>query len=446
MTSPSLIQNPVDTQLLGLDAQSATQPSNQPAGVQPEATHTSRLPRSNVLIVSPYIFGVGGVAVAISCISRELVSRGLGVVHLTRGREFFIKRLRQETSHATYTVYFRHPIPTLKSHATFWLLLPVSSVNTAHFLIRHKIDHVFVQYPMPAHVILALACRLLGIKLCVTFQGSDAHHLQSLRSDEASHLKWVLRLSHAVTAVSETLAEKVTTFFPALDKKGITVIPNGTPLSVSSVERPACQARKLRVTAVGRLIHRKGFDVLIRAIALLKAHAGTFDCQIIGEGPELQSLEKLAAELGVESMLTFAGSMDHAAVLSQLRVSDIFVLSSRAEGAALVLAEAMSSGCAVISTAVDGALEAITPGENGLLVSVDSPEELASAMRELLVEHSLRQRLAAGGLASSRELLWSRITERYLQVMQDEQRTRGQPAPTCQRPRNSPLNESAGTR
>lgn len=422
MNSPSLVHDrrdidPADSARLGSSEQAPAPPASLQQG---RATLVAQSPRSRVLIVSPYVFGVGGVAVAISCISRELARRGCQVVHLTRGHAWFIQRHADSTQPPTYTVYFRQSVATLKSQVALALHLPIHCMNLASFLVRQKITHVWIQYPIPAHLGLVLACRSLGIKVCITFQGSDAHRLPSLRPDEALHLRWVLRLAHTITAVSQSLADKVTDFFPALRNEPLAIIPNGTPLSVATLERPACHARKIRIAAVGKLIPRKGFDVLIRSLALLKEQASEFECRIIGEGPERDPLRQLASELGVDHMVELAGNMDHPSVLSELQSTDIFVLSSRAEGAALVLAEAMSSGCAVISTAVDGALEAITPGVNGILVDVESPEELASAIGALLADHELRLQLAAGGLASSRELLWDRITERYLQAAQVE--------------------------
>lgn len=163
--------------------------------------------------------------------------------------------------------------------------------------------------------------------------------------------------------------------------------------------------RPTRVLAVGRFVRKKGFDVLIRALGLLRREGVTIECVLIGDGPERAPLEALARSERVEHAVRFEGSRPNQAVRAAMRDADVFVLPCRVatdgdrDGIPVVLMEAMASGACAISGDLPAIRELVIGGETGVLIPPDDPGVLASAMRRLINEPAQARRLAAAGRA-----------------------------------------------
>jgi glycosyltransferase involved in cell wall biosynthesis len=148
-----------------------------------------------------------------------------------------------------------------------------------------------------------------------------------------------------------------------------------------------------RLLALGRLHPNKGFDILLRALALLpEAHLS-----LAGEGPERPALEAMARELGLGPRLAFLGWRQDAGAL--LAACEVFVCPSRHEPLGNVVLEAWSAARPIVATAAEGPAALIRPGETGLLVPKEDPAALAAAIRGLLAEPARAAALAAAGRA-----------------------------------------------
>jgi glycosyltransferase involved in cell wall biosynthesis len=149
-----------------------------------------------------------------------------------------------------------------------------------------------------------------------------------------------------------------------------------------------------KLLALGRLHSNKGFDTLLRALALLPGA----ELAIGGEGPEKAALEKLAAELGVAGRVRFLGWRQDAGAL--LAGCDVFICSSRHEPLGNVVLEAWSAAKPVVAVAAQGPSELIQDGRTGLLVPPESPEALALAVTSLLIDPDRAAALGAAGRAA----------------------------------------------
>jgi glycosyltransferase involved in cell wall biosynthesis len=149
-----------------------------------------------------------------------------------------------------------------------------------------------------------------------------------------------------------------------------------------------------KLLALGRLHRNKGFDTLLRALALLPRA----ELAIGGDGPERPALEKLAAELGVAHRVRFLGWRQDAGAL--LAGCDVFICSSRHEPLGNVVLEAWSAARPVVAVAAQGPSELIEHGLTGLLVPLEAPQALADAVAGLLAEPTRAAALAAAGRAA----------------------------------------------
>jgi glycosyltransferase involved in cell wall biosynthesis len=169
----------------------------------------------------------------------------------------------------------------------------------------------------------------------------------------------------------------------------ITLIPN-------MVRAPATMpARQLHTPLVigtmGRFVAKKGFDVFIEALALLKSQGAQFRAVLGGDGEEAAALKALAASKGLENVLIFSGWVgDKQAFFDSI---DIFCLPSHHEPFGIVLLEALA-GLPVVSTMSEGPSEIIQEGVSGLLTPKGDAAELANALGLLLADSQKAQTLA----------------------------------------------------
>lgn len=164
------------------------------------------------------------------------------------------------------------------------------------------------------------------------------------------------------------------------------------------------------VLAVGRLAEQKGFDVLLRAFAVLRERR---PCRlmVLGEGPLRDRLADLARELAVEPDVAFPGFVDDP--FPYMASADLFVLSSRWEGLPNVLIQAMAVGAPVVATdCPSGPREILDAGRYGRLVPVDDVAALAEGMTEELDRRSERP-----GEAWRRRYALDSVTDAYLEVL-----------------------------
>jgi glycosyltransferase involved in cell wall biosynthesis len=153
------------------------------------------------------------------------------------------------------------------------------------------------------------------------------------------------------------------------------LIPNA--FMPSAVALPRAEARRqlgldpqaFTVGWVGRLSHEKGADVLLDALALLDVEA-----VVIGDGRDASRLRAHPARVRWAGVVPGAGAL--------LSAFDVFVLSSRTEGTPIVLLEAMSAGVPIVTTAVGGVPDVVSPRE-ALLVRPEQPAALAEAIRRV---------------------------------------------------------------
>jgi glycosyltransferase involved in cell wall biosynthesis len=178
----------------------------------------------------------------------------------------------------------------------------------------------------------------------------------------------------------------------------IVVIPNGVTDRGGVALRgdlppgaPAADAPDLRIVQLAALEQRKGGDVLIEALASLPPEAPRPHLYFVGEGERRPAWSSLAQQLGVGERVHFVGQ--RADARDWLAAADLVVLASAREGMPLSLLEAMEVGRPIVATAVDGVPELLAE-DAGLLVPAGAVEQLAAALRRVLGDGELRQRLA----------------------------------------------------
>ncbi len=172
------------------------------------------------------------------------------------------------------------------------------------------------------------------------------------------------------------------------------------------------------IISVGRLSKQKGFDILIRAHALLIEKCLKQHLIILGEGPERSRLEELTQRLGLEKTAHLLGFIDNPYPL--IKKASVFCLSSRFEGFALVIAEALSLGTPVVSTDCPyGPSEILANGKYGLLTPVNNQESLASSIGQVLSDADLARKFSLNGPEAASQFAFEKIIPQYERVLEN---------------------------
>jgi glycosyltransferase involved in cell wall biosynthesis len=164
----------------------------------------------------------------------------------------------------------------------------------------------------------------------------------------------------------------------------------------------------VEVISVGRMVEKKGFPDLLRACAQV-AHDHPFTLTLYGDGPLRAELELLRAELGLQDIVVFAGEHDSRVIVEAMQRADVFAITpfvtpdGDRDGVPNVIVEALASGLPVVSTDVGGVAEAVRHGHNGYLASAHDVDAVASYLRELVTDPTLRARMGSAARATAEE-------------------------------------------
>ena len=200
------------------------------------------------------------------------------------------------------------------------------------------------------------------------------------------------------------------------------------PTSVSDEFRKAIlgsHAQGKVILTVGRLVARKGHDVLIRALPRILKSIPDACYLIIGSGPAKPMLEELAFSMGVPGNLIFLENVKDDELPSMYGMCDVFVMPSRAdlgacdvEGFGIVYLEANACGKPVIAGKSGGIADAVVDGETGILVPPDSPETLAESICRVLTHEEDAEKLGQQGRERAiRDFSWDAIANRVDRIM-----------------------------
>ena len=271
------------------------------------------------------------------------------------------------------------------------------AVYLAPLLRQAGVSHVHVHFA-------GLACRCAWwLKRLFGFTYSFTGHANDIfcpKPDQRVGLADLLNDASFVVTVSDYSVKRLIHSFPEAAAK-IHRVYNGIDLSAFKQATPPTDTIKL--LSVGRLIEKKGFAHLIDAARLLRDRGLSFECKIVGEGPEGDSLQKSIQANGLDKHVHLTGSKSQPEIVDLLAQCSIFVLpaihdrSGDTDNLPTVLIEAMASRLSLVATNVAGIPEILHHQENGILIPEKDPIQLADAIESI---GSNRQLLDQYGRAS----------------------------------------------
>lgn len=267
-------------------------------------------------------------------------------------------------------------------------------IQLAMECLARGIDHIHAHFASSAASVARIASMLTGIPFSMTAHAKDIFH-ESVQIDDLSRK---LESASATFTVSEFNLQYLQAKFPE-SSTNVVRLYNGIHLDDFPYRSPLDRAN--RVIAVGRFVEKKGFEDLILACNVLKVRGVDFTCQLVGGGELELKLRGMIERLALHDRVQLLGPQPQRVVKDLIQGASVMAApcvlgqDGNRDGLPTVLLEAMALGTPCISTAVTGIPEVVRHGQSGLIVTEQSPDELAEAILLMLTQQALRIQCAS---------------------------------------------------
>lgn len=327
---------------------------------------------------------------------------------------------------------------------SYWLgpvMLAAGIAKVVRDARRQRPEVLHAHWLLPNGFIGAVASRLLGIPLVISVPGSDAQ-VANANPLFRTLARFAMRQANLLTANSADLRDAVAALQPSVLQKFDLIIYGTDPAALKpdptgvnalrtqwtsldaavQTNRAAVETvpppHPLTILCVGRMVYKKGFDTLIRALAEPACRERDVIAVMVGEGDQKAEWQALAQQLGVSDRLRWVGNVPKDQIGVYYNACDVLVnpaVRKPVDGLNVCVLDAMSCGKPVVGSTVAGNPLAITEGITGFLTAAGDPAALAQALAQLAADPDLRQRM--GQAARQRieaELGWPPLARRYL--------------------------------
>lgn len=387
-------------------------------------------------ITTMYLPNIGGAEIALRCLVDELQKRGVSLILIVPFRNWLnLKKTKSTgTEPRVFPIFPGYQI-LVRVVPTLAYVFLSAQLYLFSFLFKLTCWHAVGAFPIGSMVARWGRGKNPGVVVRAPGEDIQIDHevgygiRRNPRIDR--YVRKYLPLADVLVAHSGSIEREYLALNIPAPK--IVSIPNGVQLEkfmhrekpIGEVERAARSEREpFRFLFVGRNHPKKGLEVLIKAVAILKAEVpDLFVVDLIGRDVELAG--SLADSLGVSEQFNFVGEVgkktgeaDHpgSELLSYFLKADVFVLPSHVESFGIVLVEAMAAGLPIITTDADGCRDVIRQGRDGLMFPRGDTKALAVAMSKMINNPAERAQLGEKARTRAKDFDWGMVAERYLEV------------------------------
>jgi glycosyltransferase involved in cell wall biosynthesis len=292
------------------------------------------------------------------------------------------------------------------------------ALQLADLAVERRVTHLHAHFASRATHVAALVAAMTGLPYTFTAHAKDLYH----RDVDAEALRW--KLAHArhcitVTDYNRAYLERLVAAMPGQGDK-IVRLYNGVDLDRFRAAPPASGDAPV-ILAIGRLVPKKGFAVLVDACRLLRDGGLQFRCEIVGGGPEEAALRAAINAVQLGDCVRLLGVMSSEEVAERLRQATVVTLpcivadDGNVDALPTVLLEAMATGRAAVSTTISGIPEIVVSGQTGLLVRPGDAPALADALATICADPLLAATMGARGRNRCEQLFDLRANAACLQ-------------------------------
>jgi colanic acid/amylovoran biosynthesis glycosyltransferase len=272
----------------------------------------------------------------------------------------------------------------------------LAGVHLAGIMTAHGIDHIHAPWANGPATAAWVASGLSGIPFSFSARAHDLYPPDGALEEKMAAARFI-RTNARVN--QRFLADRC----PPLAGKVVNIY-NGVSLAGPAGPRPPARP-PFHLLALGRLVPKKGFPVLLRACRLLSAQGVDFHLTLAGDGPDRRKIRQFIQRQGLADRVSLPGAVPHREVARLMAAADLLVMpsliapSGDRDGIPNVILEALLWGVPVVGTAVAGIPEVIQDGDTGWLTTPGDPETLARAVAAALSDPGEARRRADQGRA-----------------------------------------------
>lgn len=332
---------------------------------------------------------------------------------------------------------FRYPSLSLPMQVEIPAVIPVSPF-VDQLLPALKLDVIHTHHPVLLGQAAAKKAEELNLPLVFTFHTqyreythyfpiSQETFQEFLKDTVQTWLQDFMRQCQHIVIPSQSMKDILVRDYGLQER--YTVIPTGIDLEPYRL----ADGKKLRASkgwqadkvlvSTGRLAQEKNWPTLLMAAQKVYRKHPDLRVVLIGDGPEKNTLQKLAAELGIAERVTFTGNLPFSDVVVYLKAADIFGFASVTETQGLVTMEALAAGLPVVAVDASGTRDIVDNGKQGFLVPND-PDALADSISRLLESPERMQKFQSKALEKAKSFALENCTEQlvnvYEQAIQDK--------------------------
>jgi glycosyltransferase involved in cell wall biosynthesis len=362
------------------------------------------------IVASDYAPTVGGVQTAVRNIARHSARLGHCVTVLSAQPRRDVPASEVIDGITVHRFgWGRRPLFTLPLRA-LWTLVGMGRV-----LIGFKPDLVYIHFLSINALYVLLLHHVLRFKMVASARGNDIQGIPIRSRMQRWMLRRLFQRADGVLFCSSYVQRDAAPFLEGVSARTIIgVVGDGFDADEFKGAKPYVQSAPY-LLAMGRLVHKKGFDLLIQAFARVSHEFPRLQLLIAGDGEERQPLQELLDRLELRDRVKLLGFAERQETIRLFLGCEFFVLSSRIEPFGIVVLEAMAAGKPVLATKSGGVVDLVQPGVNGLLVEPQMPA-LAEGMREMLSRPEETRRMGERAAGSIEKHTWAAVTEEFLQV------------------------------
>ncbi len=315
-------------------------------------------------------------------------------------------------------------LPNLRASRALYLQLPffLAAFFLSMFLLARRVrpDVIHAHWIIPTGFIAIIVGRLLRIPVVTTAHGGDAFSLRS------PFYRWAKRLT---LNNSSTWTSNTRSTAAAAMSGGGTKAPDIVPMGVDvqlfasgnrGLYRAGLEEREQVILFVGRLVEKKGCEILINAFGYVTAnYSGKVVLWIVGDGDERDVLENLVRNLGLSGKVRFFGKQPNENLPDIYAAADLFVLPSiedrngDTEGQGVVLLEAMASGVPIVASQVGGVEDVVKDRFTGWLLESTEPVRFGGRVVECLNSPQIMRVLADNARRNVMAYDWPVVAQHF---------------------------------
>lgn len=353
--------------------------------------------------------------------SIDLIRKGL----LRRGHKVFLFAPEYRGYREEHSGVWRFRSLSLTRRVDFPLPIPFST-RIFRLIPRLRLDVIHTHHPFLLGNVGVYFARKLGLPVVYTFHTQleqYAHYVPlhqdfvrfMARNSVADYMRKVDRVICPSPSVRALLDEYGV-------ERPVHVLENAVDTSAFRNAEGEALRRRLGIAPgrvvclyAGRLGREKNLAFLLRAFSAVHRKDPRAMLMLVGDGPERESLQALARELGLAEQVLFAGRIDYRRIPQYYAAADLFVMTSVTEVKPLAILEAMASGLPVVAVAASGSQDTVTHGRDGLLSSC-CEEEYARVLSRAVGDEALRRRLGARAPATAQRYSIDAYIDRLLEI------------------------------